>query len=913
MLCTASVRPARLFIGIALLLMMVAGSAGVPQYASAEPQVNRTTPLDGEILQRTPTAVGVGFDEALDPDQSTFRLLNTDGSEVDATISWGSGDTSVTLTLPRDFPDGVYTITWHAVSAGDGTSTDGWSSFSVGNPEDAGIITIPTSESGHQGPAKWIQVGARSIALIGIAVSLAIWPVWRGVIRPALGKARTAGVVTTLAFQQWAWRILAIAMGGSMLELVVHSQVLHDASVIDAVMQTLGHEEWGFWWIVRMAMLVILGMTLAISPWWYPNWSRINNIALWTISLIVPLPLVLSGHAMTDEVGRITTVSSAYLLFLSLSILIGGAFWLVIALRKMRGLANVDALDMLRNRFIWLAVTAFGIAILTGAYLGSIYAGNIDALTQTAFGQAQLIQAGIAAIAIVVTILLLVRRFSAAAVPTLAAALVAVLALALIPTAAMDVFTPARAELVERSVQTREDLTFDGRPGIFLVAPGQVGVNHWRLETPGTYLQTETEVFVDISSPDYPEIGTKSIQMYRVQGNAFEHHGTEFSLIGDWELSVRIEEPGFPPSIAAYTQFIGEDVITVNLPEAPWKFDVLSGLAGLSLAIIGIVGVSTALIAGKSPLRKEAGGLAGVAIALAVVVILQGRIDPLLVVESGEGGINPNDMVMVARGEEAYITYCASCHGVGLRGDGPLADALNPPPVDFSQPHTKVHSDEDFIYWIQYGIQGTAMPGFRSQMDDQMIRDVIAFIYWWQQDDGASYEPENGAATPDASLAVCDVAPAEYSLLQSMFQHGLHPETRRGTPLIRAADSTVSPQLTNEVMWTVEQLVNCANHDQFMSQIRLFTQPMMQDIFPQGASYEVTQLATTPSQPVDPAIAIAVQDVQGVNYLADGRIAVTVIFHDPAGIGVIPGVDPLYQVTLVLILQDGVWLIDEVR
>lgn len=915
MLCTASVRPVRRIIGLCLVLLLLAGMAGVAPSANAEPEVIRTTPLDGEILQRTPTAVGVGFNESLDREQSSFHLLYPDGTEVEGiNVAWGSGDTSVTLNLPRDFSDGVYTITWNAVSANDGSTIDGWSSFSVGNPEDAAIITIPTSASGHQGPATWLQAGSRFVALIGIAASMAIWPVWRGVIRPALGKSRNVGVRTTMAIQQWAWIALAIAFVGSLLELGIHSQVLRDEGLVEAVMQVLGHEEWGFWWIVRMALLVLLGLALSISPWWYASWARFNSVTLWALSLLMPLPLVLSGHAMNDEVGRITTVTSSWLSYISLGVLTGGSACLVIALRHMRGRANDEALTLLRNRFLWLFVSAIGIAILTGIYLGSLFAGNIDALRETNFGLALSAQIVIAVVAITVGILLLTRNFSTPSASTVASTLTVVLALALISSAVMDVQTPGRTELVERSVQTREDVSFDGRPGIFLIAPGEVGVNHWRLETPGTYLQTETLVFVELSSPSYPEIGTKTMQMYRVQGNAFEHHGTEFSLMGDWEITIRIEEPGFEPSIATFTQAIGEENTTVNLPEAPWKFDWLAGLSGLSLAIVGIVGVSTALAVGKSPLRKEAGGLAGVAVALAVVVILQGRIDPLLVVESGEGAINPNDAVMVSRGEELYLTHCASCHGVGLRGDGPLADALNPPPVDFSQPHTKVHSDQDFIYWIQYGIQGTAMPGFRTQLDDQQIRDVIAFIHWWQQDDGAMYEPEDGSvATPEPALAACEVAPAEYSQLQEMFQHGLHPETRRGTPLIRAADAEVPPEQTNDVMWTIEQLVNCTNHDQFMSQIRLFTQPMMQEIFPQGASYEVTTLATSPSQPVDPGSALSVQDVQSVTYLADGRVAVTVIFDDPLGIGVIPGVDPIYQVTLVLIQIDGAWLIDEVR
>lgn len=911
MLRTASVRSLRLLLGSALLLLMLAGLAGLPSSAFAEPTVVRTTPLDGEILQRTPTAVGIGFDIPLDQEQSSFQLLHPDGTEVTNTsVTWSSDATSVTINLPKSFPDGVYTIVWNAVSASDGSATQGWSSFSVGNPEDANIITIPTSATGHQGPADWVQTGARFVALVGLAASLSIWPIWRGVIRPTLGRARAIAASTTRALQQWAWIALGIGIIGSLVELVVHSMAERDAGVIDAIMQALGHDEWGFWWIVRMALLVVLGIALAISPWWYPGRARFNDILLWTISLLIPLPLVVSGYAVHDEIGRVTTGMSQYLLYLSLSLLIGASIGLAIVLRLLHADTHKAAITALRTRFMWLVIVAGAIATLASFYLGSLFAGNLDALTETAFGNALMAQAILGIIAVVIAAFVLTRSFGTPASRTGATVLAVVMGLILIATSATDVLTPARTELVERSVQTREDVSFDGRPGIFLVAPGRAGVNHWRLETPGTYLQTETEVFVDISSPDFPQIGTKTLQMYRVQGNAFEHHGTEFSLMGEWQITIRIEEPGFPSSVATYSQHFGEENTSVNVPAAPWKLSTFSGLTGIALSIVAITGIATAAVAGKGSLRKEASGLAAVGVALACVVLLQGRVDPLLVVESGEGAINPDDIAMVTRGQDLYATYCLSCHGAGLRGDGPLAEALNPPPADFSQPHTKVHSDEDFIYWLQYGIQGTAMPGFRSQMSDQDIRDVIAFIYRWQQDDGASLD----MATPEAAqLGVCEVTPVEFSDLPALFHHGLHPETRRGTPLVRAADSTVSPDQANDVMWTIEQAVNCANQDQFRAQIRLYTTPMLQDIFPQGASYEFTSRSTAPSEPVDPANAISIQDVQSMNYLADGRIAVTVIFNDPLGIGVIPGAGPVYQVTLIMVQEDGVWYIDEVR
>jgi mono/diheme cytochrome c family protein len=49
--------------------------------------------------------------------------------------------------------------------------------------------------------------------------------------------------------------------------------------------------------------------------------------------------------------------------------------------------------------------------------------------------------------------------------------------------------------------------------------------------------------------------------------------------------------------------------------------------------------------------------------------------------ETGTGGSqNP-----ILQGEESFVTYCASCHGIGGRGDGPVAEALKSPPPDLTQ------------------------------------------------------------------------------------------------------------------------------------------------------------------------------------------------------------------------------------
>lgn len=38
-----------------------------------------------------------------------------------------------------------------------------------------------------------------------------------------------------------------------------------------------------------------------------------------------------------------------------------------------------------------------------------------------------------------------------------------------------------------------------------------------------------------------------------------------------------------------------------------------------------------------------------------------------------------------AHGRELYVRYCASCHGVGGKGDGPAAETMQPRPTDLTR------------------------------------------------------------------------------------------------------------------------------------------------------------------------------------------------------------------------------------
>jgi mono/diheme cytochrome c family protein len=132
--------------------------------------------------------------------------------------------------------------------------------------------------------------------------------------------------------------------------------------------------------------------------------------------------------------------------------------------------------------------------------------------------------------------------------------------------------------------------------------------------------------------------------------------------------------------------------------------------------------------AGRTRLRREAAGMSAVALGVGLLVLTQARIGPE--VEAGIVIDNPvpADDASVARGEAIYTANCLVCHGPGGQGNGPGAAGLQPPPADFTIPHSRAHLDADFFYWIENGIFGSAMPAFGEELGEDEIWDVINYI-----------------------------------------------------------------------------------------------------------------------------------------------------------------------------------------
>ncbi|MBI3077337.1 MAG: c-type cytochrome [Deltaproteobacteria bacterium] len=100
-------------------------------------------------------------------------------------------------------------------------------------------------------------------------------------------------------------------------------------------------------------------------------------------------------------------------------------------------------------------------------------------------------------------------------------------------------------------------------------------------------------------------------------------------------------------------------------------------------------------------------------------------------------------------GKTIYETRCGFCHGDAGRGDGPVADYLDPRPRDFTGGIYKLTStqsgqaptDDDLFRTVTQGIPGTAMPAWGSVLPEAQRRQVIAYI--------KTFAPEAFATAPE--------------------------------------------------------------------------------------------------------------------------------------------------------------------
>jgi mono/diheme cytochrome c family protein len=83
----------------------------------------------------------------------------------------------------------------------------------------------------------------------------------------------------------------------------------------------------------------------------------------------------------------------------------------------------------------------------------------------------------------------------------------------------------------------------------------------------------------------------------------------------------------------------------------------------------------------------------------------------------------------ITAGAAAYKKYCAFCHGVDAKGNGPLAPKDSNPPNLTDTTWTHGSTDDEIFGVILNGAGGASkMVGFKGKMPDQDIWHIINYL-----------------------------------------------------------------------------------------------------------------------------------------------------------------------------------------
>ncbi len=113
-----------------------------------------------------------------------------------------------------------------------------------------------------------------------------------------------------------------------------------------------------------------------------------------------------------------------------------------------------------------------------------------------------------------------------------------------------------------------------------------------------------------------------------------------------------------------------------------------------------------------------------------------------------------DDPARIARGAGHYEMVCAACHGSPTHLPEQMARNLAPPPPPLMEQMRQWRPEARIVWTVKHGIRHTAMPGWPSQVRDDEVWDMVAFLLAMPGMDAEAYGAL-ASGTADNDCARC--------------------------------------------------------------------------------------------------------------------------------------------------------------
>jgi putative copper export protein/mono/diheme cytochrome c family protein len=506
--------------------------------------------------------------------------------------------------------------------------------------------------------------------------------------------------------------------------------------------------------------MALVGFALALV-WWRGVRRAPGQLAMVATGVAL-LTSSLNSHGAALLSGAYLAVVVDWLHFLGVSAWIGGLISLVyvlpITVRASQGTGD-RVLARAVARFSNLALAAVGAITLTGAFQAWLEVGSWEGFVQTVYGLSVTAKVGllIVMLGLAAFNLLIVRpgleRMPGSGSATLASALavrgeVAVGVVVLVVAALLTGLSPAREELARRasgdvlSGPVDRQVNVAGLTARIEISPATLGLNRMAVQLPGTDPAQVERVQLTFTYLD-AELGSQPVVLPQSSSSpdTWETTSPLLSQAGTWQAEMLVRRTAQDDARTALRFAVAGPGATPQVTASIGSAYPLlpSPMVGLAYALIG-VGVVVAGVAVfralRQPHRRRALQRQAALVGAGVVILACGGYVyaaenrngvPLDVVNIRDPV--PPDERSLAIGQEAYTTYCETCHGETGRGDGPSGLRLVPRPADLRLHMAPgVHTDGELYYWVSYGFPNSAMPAWKERgLTDEQIWSVINY------------------------------------------------------------------------------------------------------------------------------------------------------------------------------------------
>jgi copper transport protein len=416
-----------LLLGGAVVGVVVVGLAPA---ASAHASLVRSDPPDNAVLASPPGQVRLRFDEAVSRVYTSARVLDVRGRTVPLPAS-PPMPTERLMVLPLpSLSDGVYTVTWTALSQDDGHVTHGSIVFRIGTG------AIPTR---HQTDAaalsnlappeavlRWINLSLLAGLIGALAVSLIVLragsrraadpgghsPPWTSA-GPWSGREMNSTKILRSARRRvlqlalWCcWLSLAAGMGLLIWQAAALRSSLPEGTTLSRALWTVAAStSFGRLWLIRQSLLLALVWPLLAlyraegAPYRAPDSSYRFDAAL-SVAVVVALCVAhaMGSHAaaLPRDSGMAVAADAGHLL--AAGGWVGGLIALSVGLLPLIRRDRADFTALVRacwGPFSLMAAVSVGVLAGTGLYSAGRHVASVDASLTTLYGRTLLTKVGL--------------------------------------------------------------------------------------------------------------------------------------------------------------------------------------------------------------------------------------------------------------------------------------------------------------------------------------------------------------------------------------------------------------------------------------------------------------------------------------------------------------------------------------